>query len=57
VSVEAIEAPVAKLGSPFVTVDLAQRDDGQWRVVEVGDGQVSDRAPDLVPHQPLCWLQ
>jgi uncharacterized protein YjbJ (UPF0337 family) len=27
----------------FVTVDLARREDGAWRVVEVGDGQVSDR--------------
>ncbi|SNY60265.1 hypothetical protein SAMN05421748_12184 [Paractinoplanes atraurantiacus] len=28
---------------PFVTVDLALRTDGRWRVVELGDGQVSDR--------------
>jgi hypothetical protein len=28
---------------PFVTVDLARRADGRWRVVEIGDGQVSDR--------------
>jgi len=28
---------------PFVTVDLARRTDGEWRVVELGDGQVSDR--------------
>lgn len=28
---------------PFVTVDLAQRSDGTWRVIELGDGQVSDR--------------
>ncbi|MFE2757888.1 ATP-grasp domain-containing protein [Actinosynnema sp. NPDC059335] len=27
----------------FVTVDLARREDGEWRVVELGDGQVSDR--------------
>ncbi|ONI85118.1 hypothetical protein ALI22I_29455 [Saccharothrix sp. ALI-22-I] len=27
----------------FVTVDLARRGDGVWRVVELGDGQVSDR--------------
>ncbi|WP_447007837.1 ATP-grasp domain-containing protein [Saccharothrix isguenensis] len=27
----------------FVTVDLARREDGAWRVVELGDGQVSDR--------------
>ena len=44
---------VAALQLPFVTVDLAQRADGAWRVIEVGDGQVSDRpatvnAEDLV---------
>ncbi|WP_051772671.1 ATP-grasp domain-containing protein [Saccharothrix sp. NRRL B-16314] len=27
----------------FVTVDLVRREDGAWRVVELGDGQVSDR--------------
>ncbi|MEV1142318.1 ATP-grasp domain-containing protein [Micromonospora sp. NPDC049799] len=40
---EAVEAPVRALGLPFVTVDLARREDGRWRIVEVGDGQVSDR--------------
>ncbi|SDP28719.1 hypothetical protein SAMN05660199_03584 [Klenkia soli] len=34
---------VAALGLPFVTVDLVARTDGAWRVVELGDGQVSDR--------------
>ncbi len=33
---------VAALGCRFVTTDLALREDGVWRVVEVGDGQVSD---------------
>lgn len=33
---------VAALGLPFVTVDMVLRDDGRWRVVELGDGQVSD---------------
>ncbi|MCX5212806.1 ATP-grasp domain-containing protein [Kitasatospora sp. NBC_00240] len=34
---------VRALGCRFVTTDLAQRADGSaWRVVEVGDGQVSD---------------
>ncbi len=40
-------APVAALIStldlPFVTADLALRSDGQLRLVEIGDGQVSDR--------------
>lgn len=33
---------VAALGCRFVTTDLARRSDGAWRVIEVGDGQVSD---------------
>ena len=37
-------APLIKaLDLPFVTVDLALRTDGEWRVIELGDGQVSDR--------------
>ena len=32
---------------PFVTVDLARRTDGVWRVIELGDGQVSDRPRDF----------
>ncbi|WP_306212110.1 ATP-grasp domain-containing protein [Actinoplanes sp. RD1] len=34
---------VAGLGLPFVTADLVRREDGRWRLVELGDGQVSDR--------------
>jgi hypothetical protein len=33
---------------PFVTADLALRADGVWRLIEVGDGQVSER-PRTVP--------
>jgi hypothetical protein len=43
---------VGALGLPFVTVDLARRDDGVWRVVELGDGQVSDR-PRSTPAEGL----
>lgn len=39
---EPVRAAVEALGCPFVTTDLALRADGVWRVVEVGDGQVSD---------------
>ncbi|MEV7447087.1 ATP-grasp domain-containing protein [Streptomyces sp. NPDC091204] len=39
---EPVRAAVAALDCPFVTTDLALRADGVWRVVEVGDGQVSD---------------
>jgi hypothetical protein len=31
-----------EIESPFFSVDLAQRTDGLFRVVEIGDGQVSD---------------
>jgi len=30
------------IDSPFFSVDIAQTDDGVARVVEIGDGQVSD---------------
>ena len=43
---------VAALDLPFVTVDLVLRTDGTWRVVELGDGQVSDR-PDNAPPADL----
>jgi hypothetical protein len=28
--------------SPFFSVDIAERQDGIFRIVEIGDGQVSD---------------
>ncbi|MFJ8209055.1 ATP-grasp domain-containing protein [Streptomyces sp. NPDC096033] len=37
-----IRPAVRRLGCRFVTTDVALRTDGVWRVVEVGDGQVSD---------------
>jgi hypothetical protein len=39
---EAVGRSVRALGASFVTTDLALRSDGVWRVIEVGDGQVSD---------------
>lgn len=38
---DAIGEAVRGLGCRWVTTDVALRDDGAWRVVEVGDGQVS----------------
>jgi hypothetical protein len=43
---------VRSLDVPFVTLDLARRADGQWRVTELGDGQVSDR-PRTTPPEAL----
>jgi hypothetical protein len=40
---------VTALALPFVTVDLARRTDGTWRVIEIGDGQVSDRPASTPP--------
>ena len=36
------ETVASRFESPFFTIDLGLRDDGQWRVIELGDGQVSD---------------
>jgi hypothetical protein len=38
---------VEALALPFVTVDLVRHEDGRWRVVELGDGQVSDRPASM----------
>lgn len=37
-----VEPLVAELALPFVTVDVTRTTTGAWRVVELGDGQVSD---------------
>lgn len=47
---------VAALGCRFVTTDLVRRDDGEWRVVEVGDGQVSDLPRGLDPAEIIGAL-
>lgn len=40
---------VRSLGCRFITTDLARRADGSWRVVEIGDGQVSDLPASAEP--------
>ena len=52
----AAQPVVAALGPPFVTVDLALRADGSWRVVELGDGQVSDRPSTTAPEDMIALL-
>jgi hypothetical protein len=52
IQVRMLEPVVAGLGLPFVTIDLVRRVDGGWRVVEMGDGQVSDR-PTSTPAETL----
>ena len=51
-----IGALVRALGCRFVTTDLARRCDGVWRVVEVGDGQVSDLPRGVDPAAILTPL-
>ncbi len=38
----AVEQCAERIASPFFSVDVAQRSDGELRVIEIGDGQVSD---------------
>ena len=53
---EHIAPLVAEIGLPFVTVDLAKRTDGVWRVIELGDGQVSDRPATTTPESFIAAL-
>ncbi|MDG4838454.1 ATP-grasp domain-containing protein [Micromonospora sp. WMMD967] len=48
---------VGALDLPFVTIDLAQRDDDTWRVIELGDAQVSDRPTTISPHDFVAALR
>ena len=32
-----------RIDSPFFAIDLAKTESGEWRLIELGDGQVSDR--------------
>jgi ATP-grasp domain, R2K clade family 3 len=52
----AIAPLVATLALPFVTVDVVRRTDGVWRVVELGDGQVSDRPAAVSPAALIAAL-
>jgi hypothetical protein len=47
-----VEDAVGSLSAHFVTVDVARSEDGTTRVVEVGDGQVSD-LPETVERAAL----
>lgn len=40
---EPVAAAQERLNSPFFSVDVVRNREGQWRLIEVGDGQVSDR--------------
>ncbi|HWS35953.1 MAG TPA: ATP-grasp domain-containing protein [Actinoplanes sp.] len=49
VDLSAVAGPLAELALPFVTADLTRHRDGRWRLVEIGDGQVSDRPRTTTP--------
>lgn len=51
-----VEVAVRRLGARFVTTDMARREDGVWRVIEVGDGQVSDLHRDVDPGELVRLL-
>lgn len=57
VDLSPLRGAVAALGAPFVTVDLARLRDGTWRVVEAGDGQVSDRPRTTEPSALVAALR
>lgn len=40
---EVVQKAAERISSPFFTVDVARRSDGVLRIIELGDGQVSDR--------------
>jgi len=40
---DAVAVAAQRISSPFFSVDLARRCDGVLRIIELGDGQVSDR--------------
>lgn len=44
-----IAPAVSRLGCRFITTDIARRVDGVWRVIEVGDAQVSDLPSTVDP--------
>jgi ATP-grasp domain, R2K clade family 3 len=52
-----VEPLIAGLGLPFVTADVALRADGVWRVIELGDGQVSDRPDTITPDTLIAALR
>jgi hypothetical protein len=45
-----IRAIAARIPSKYFTMEIARLDDGNWTIVELGDGQVAGLpSPDLAP--------
>ncbi len=47
--IDGFGSSISRVGSPFVAVDVVRRADGALRIVEIGDGQVSDRPASVDP--------
>lgn len=47
---ETVQVSVKKLGCPFVVTDITSTVDGGWRVIEVGDAQVSGLPKGFTGH-------
>merc|ERR1712224_867947 len=45
-AVDAAVDAAARLDSPFLAIDLAERDDGEWICLESNDGGASGPAPE-----------
>jgi hypothetical protein len=53
---ELVKQVAERIPSPFFSVDVALRQDGVLRVVEVGDGQVSDLVGWSAPAFAAMWI-
>ena len=54
---EIVNECAKRIESPFYSIDVAEREDGKRRVVEIGDGQVSDLVGWSVERFVEIWLQ
>jgi hypothetical protein len=54
---EVVRACAGRVPGPFFSVDVAERTDGAVRVVEVGDGQVSDLVGWTAPAFAAMWVR
>ncbi|GAA4607180.1 ATP-grasp domain-containing protein [Actinoplanes octamycinicus] len=52
----ALTALMRTVNLSFATADLSRRSDGEWRLVEIGDGQVSDRPRTTPPADLIAAL-
>ena len=45
--IEFLNGIIPNIQSNFYTIDIAEKEDGTWMILECGDGQVSGLAPDM----------